>query len=260
MTDLHHEQFIRDNLDSVSNLAESREVKRLSQAWINAVAEHRYTYLFESLGRPIIQFPQDMVALQTLIWNIKPDLIIETGIAHGGSLIQSASCLALIDLTEAIEAGAQYKYEDTKRKVIGIDIDIRDHNRIAIESHPMSNWITMIEGSSIDPKTVDKVSKLAQEYEKVLVLLDSNHTAEHVLQELKAYSGLVTVGSYCIVYDTVIEDMPPNSFPDRPWGVGNNPMTAVFEFLRGNPQFEIDLEIQNRLQISVAPNGYLRRI
>ena len=201
-----------------------------------------------------------MVALQELIWLCQPDLIIETGIAHGGSLIFSASMLALLDYCEASRQGISLDPRMPTRKVIGIDIDIRRHNREAIESHPMASRIEMIQGSSIDADVIRNVSKRALEVERVLVCLDSNHTHEHVLKELEAYAPLVTLGSYCVVFDTVVEDMPEGSFPDRPWDKGNNPKTAVREYLKSHPEFEIDKQIDHKLLISVAPDGYLRRV
>ncbi len=219
----------------------------------------KYSYNFSCLGRPIIQYPQDMVAMQELIWQIKPDLIIETGIAHGGSLILSASMLALLDMTDAIETGSIIDPKQSKRKVLGIDIDIRAHNREAIEAHPMASRIQMIQGSSIASEIIGQVQDIAKNYERILVCLDSNHTHDHVLAELKAYAPLTTVGSYCVVFDTIVEDMPDNMFPDRPWGKGNNPKTAVWEYLKTHPEFEIDKEIENKLLITVAPDGFLRR-
>ncbi len=220
----------------------------------------KYSYNYSAFGRPIIQYPQDMVAMQELIWEIKPDLIIETGIAHGGSLIMSASMLALLDMCDAIESGATLNPRESKRKVLGIDIDIRAHNRAAIEAHPMASRIQMIQGSSIAPDIVEQVRQVAKGYERILVCLDSNHTHEHVLAELQAYAPLTSVGSYCVVFDTIIEDMPASMFPDRPWGPGDNPKTAVWEYLKTHPEFEVDRSIQNRLLITVAPDGYLKRV
>jgi cephalosporin hydroxylase len=219
-----------------------------------------YSYNFFWLGRPIIQYPQDMVAMQELIWQIKPDLIIETGIAHGGSLILSASMLSLLDYCDAIEQGTLLDPRAPRRRVLGLDIDIRAHNRSAIEAHPMANRIDMIEGSSIDPAIIAQVQGMACGYERVLVCLDSNHTHEHVLAELEAYGPLVSPGSYCVVFDTIVEDMPAEMFPNRPWGPGDNPKTAVWEYLKTHPEFEIDKEMDHKLLISVAPNGYLRRV
>lgn len=220
----------------------------------------KYSYNFAWLGRPIIQYPQDIVAMQELIWLIRPDLIIETGIAHGGSLIFSASMLAQLDMCDAIEAGVSFNPQESRRKVLGIDIDIRAHNLAAIQAHPMASRIQMIQGSSIAPELIKQVRQIASDYKRILVCLDSNHTHEHVLAELEAYASLASVGSYCVVFDTIIEDMPADMFPDRPWGPGNNPKTAVREYLKTNPDFEIDKQIDHKLLISVAPDGYLKRV
>jgi cephalosporin hydroxylase len=223
-----------------------------------ATLQSKYSYNFSWLGRPIIQYPQDMIAMQELIWKVKPDLIIETGIAHGGSLILSASMLAQLDYCEASENGETLNPRASRRKVVGLDIDIRAHNRYAIEAHPMAHKIDMIEGSSIDPVTIAKVYDKAKGYERILVCLDSNHTHEHVLAELEAYAPLTSVGSYCVVFDTIIEDMPADMFPNRPWKPGNNPKTAILEFLKTNDRFEIDNEMFHKLLITVAPDGYLK--
>lgn len=222
--------------------------------------QEKYSYNFEWLGRPIIQYPQDMVAMQELIWKTRPDLIIETGIAHGGSLIMSASLLALLDYCDAVVNGQMIDPSKPKRKVLGVDIDIRSHNRAAIEAHPMANRIEMIQGSSIDPVIIQEVRNRVKPRSRVLVCLDSNHTHDHVLAELEAYAPLVTQENYCVVFDTVINDIPPNIPPDRSWGPGNSPMTAVWEYLKTHSEFEIDKAIDTKLQISVAPNGYLKRI
>lgn len=205
----------------------------------------QYSYNFSWMGRPIIQYPQDMIAMQELIWDIKPDLIIETGIAHGGSLIYYASLLELIGEGE----------------VLGVDIDIRAHNKKEIEAHPMFKRIKMIEGSSIDLSTIEKVKEVANGKKRIIVSLDSNHTHEHVLRELELYAPFVTAGSYLVVFDTIVEDLPDGYFTQaRPWGIGNNPKTAVHAFLKSNENFVIDHAIDNKLLISVAPEGYLKRI
>jgi cephalosporin hydroxylase len=218
------------------------EIDKISNKFIAETAKVKYTYNFSWLGIQIIQFPQDMIAIQEIIWKVKPDLIIETGIAHGGSLILSASILELIGNGE----------------VLGIDIEIRPHNKKLIIEHSLSKRIKMIEGSSTDKKISEQVYKLAKGKKTILVILDSNHTHEHVLKELELYSPLVTKDSYLVVFDTVIENMPENSFPDRSWGKGNNPKTAVWEFLKNNDRFKIDKKIQNKLLITVAPDGYLK--
>jgi len=236
----------------------SQELCRSTKEWFLLANSFKYSYHFESLGRPIIQYPQDIVAVQELIWQVKPDLIIETGIAHGGSLILSASMLAQIDMCEAIERNDVFDPKISQRKVLGIDIDIREHNRMAIEAHPMASRIQMIQGSSVDSNVIKQVKQVALDYKRILVFLDSNHTHEHVIAELEAYAPLVTKGSYCVVFDTIIEDLPDDFFPDRPWGKGDNPKTAVWEYLKNHKQFEIDDNISNKLLITVAPDGYLR--
>lgn len=198
--------------------------------------------------------------MQELIWEVKPNLIIETGIAHGGSLIMSASMLAMLEYCDAATCGTTLDPATPKRKVLGIDVDIRQHNREAIEGHPMASRIEMIEGSAIDAGVIKQVFAFAGRYERILVCLDSNHTHDHVLAELTAYAPLVSVGSYCVVFDTAVEDLPKDLFPDRPWGPGDNPKTAVHQFLRSNSDFEINSSIDAKLVLSVAPQGYLRRI
>jgi cephalosporin hydroxylase len=220
-------------------------LREASLRWMLDTAKHKYTYNFTWMGRPIIQFPQDILAMQEIIWRTKPDLIVETGIAHGGSIVFYASMLELLGGTG---------------KVIGIDIEIRPHNRAAIEAHPMARRISMVEGSSTDERTVRRVRELAKGYERVMVVLDSNHTHDHVRRELELYSPLVRCGGYLVVFDTAVEMVPAELFPDRPWGPGNNPMTAVREFLATNDRFVIDEDFDHKLLISVAPSGYLRCI
>jgi cephalosporin hydroxylase len=224
-------------------------LRKAAQQFIEASTTPKYSYNFSWLGRPIIQYPQDIVAMQELIWSVQPDLIVETGIAHGGSLIFSASMLEL----NAACGGPK------DARVLGVDIDIRAHNRAAIEAHPMARRITMLQGSSIDPSIVAQVKAEARKRARVLVSLDSMHTHDHVLAELRAYAPLTTRGSYCVVFDTLIEDLPEDMYPDRPWKPGNSPKSAVQEFLRANSDFEVDTSIDNKLLISVANGGYLRR-
>lgn len=247
-----HQEIIKRFLDEVRVRIEANgrdsALRTAAHTFMVASTLPKYSYNFSWLGRPIIQYPQDMVAMQEIIWQTQPDLIVETGVAHGGSVIFYASLLELV----AACGGGQ-------GEVLGIDIQIRPHNRAAIETHPMSQRITIIEGSSIAPEVVQKVRERARGGQRLLVCLDSMHTHDHVLAELEAYAPLVSVGSYCVVFDTIIEDMPDDSFPDRPWGKGNNPKTAVWEFLRSHPEFEIDETIQNKLLITVAPDGYLIR-
>jgi cephalosporin hydroxylase len=242
--------FLREVKENIEGMGVDFDLQSLSRIWIRETLRHKYAYHFSWMGRPIIQYPQDIVATQEIIWSVKPDLIIETGIAHGGSLIFSASMLEL----NAISGGPQ------EAEVLGLDIDIRAHNRAAIEAHPMARRISMIEGSSVAPEVIAKVKAKAAGKSSVLVLLDSNHTYDHVLAELDAYALLTSRGSYCVVFDTVIEDMPDDVFSDRPWGKGNNAKIAVWDFLKSHPEFEIDKSIQHKLLITVAPDGYLRRI
>lgn len=237
------DNFEKEKQENICKLGMNDKLQIESKKWLEEVSKFKYSYNFTWMGRPIIQFPQDMIALQEIIWNVKPDLIIETGIARGGSLIFYASLLELIG-----ENG----------KVLGIDLDIREHNKIEIERHPMHKRIAMIQGSSIDESTANTVHSYAKDKKRILVLLDSNHTHEHVLKEMHLYSPLVTKGSYMIVCDTIIEDMSEDFFPDRPWGKGNNPKTAVKEFLKNNDRFVIDKEIENKLLITEHPDGYLK--
>lgn len=254
---MNHLEQVASNIEK---LGADKRLHASSVDWVRDTARLGYSYNFSWLGRPIIQYPQDMVAMQEIIWKVKPDLIIETGIAHGGSLIMSASMLALLDMCDAIEAGEKLDPKVSCRKVLGIDIDIRAHNRAAVEAHPMASRIQMFQGSSIEPEIIEQVLAVAANYSRIMVLLDSNHTHEHALAELEAYAPLTTIGSYCVVFDTVIEDMPEDFFPDRPWGPGDNPKTAVWEYLKSHPEFEIDKGIDNKLLISVAPDGYLKRV
>lgn len=237
------EQFELEIEERIRTYPEIDDLVSAAQQFNLVSNREKYSYNFSWMGRPIIQYPQDMIAMQELIWRIKPDIIVETGIAHGGSLIYYASILELIG----------------KGRVIGVDIDIREHNRLEIEAHPMYKRITMYQGSSIDDNVVSKVKAIVKPTDVVIVLLDSNHTHEHVFQELLKYHEMVSVGSYLVVFDTIIENMPKGMY-DRPWDVGNNAMTAVFEFLKNNKNFEIDYQIDNKLLISVAPKGYLKRI
>jgi cephalosporin hydroxylase len=238
-------EFIEERQERISKNAINEELTKAAHEFNIASNKAQYSYNFSWMGRPIIQYPQDMIAMQELIWEIKPDLIIETGIAHGGSLIYYASLLELIGHGE----------------VLGIDIDIREHNKTEIEKHPMFKRITMLEGSAVDATMAVKVKTFAQGKEKIIVVLDSNHTHEHVLEELKLYAPLVSINSYLVVFDTIVQNLPEGYFNQpRPWGIGNNPMTAVDEFLKHNDSFQIASEIDSKLLISVAPRGYLKRI
>jgi cephalosporin hydroxylase len=254
---MNNKDFEQRNETVISEMGKDVELEEVTRDWFNKASKREYSYHFTWMGIPIIQFPQDIVALQEIIFRIKPDLIIETGIARGGSIIFSASMLELIG---------------GDGDVLGIDIDIREHNRKEIENHPMMKRITMIEGSSTDESVINQVRKFAKNKKRVLVILDSNHTHDHVIKELRAYAPLTSRGSYCIVFDTVVEDMPIDwNWGERSWGVGDNPKTAVFQYLNeitekdikgsdgASLELEIDKSIDNKLLISVAPDGYLKR-
>lgn len=232
-------------------------LKKIANQFIAESVKSDYSYNFEWLSRPIIQYPQDIVATQELIWKVKPDLIIETGIAHGGSLVLSASILAMLDYCDAFEDGILLDPQKPKRKVVGVDIDIRAHNREALDKHPMRNRMELIEGSSIATDIINKVVEISKGFETIMVFLDSNHTHEHVLSELKAYAPLVTSGSYCVVFDSVIEDLTVPASSNRPWGPGNSPKSALYKYLKSNSNYHIDKSIQEKLLITVAPDGYL---
>ena len=254
MTDFNEE--IRQRLQATRSNA---SLQAAARAFTRSSIDAKYSYNFSWMGRPIIQYPQDVMAMQELVWATRPDLIIETGIAHGGSLVLSASLLALLDLADAEVGGTALDPRAPKRRVLGIDIDIRAHNREAILAHPMARRIDMLEGSSVAADIVEQVRHAAARNERVMVCLDSNHTHDHVLAELRAYAPLVTPGCYCVVFDTVIEDLEPGSFSGRPWDVGDNPRTAVAAYLAENADFVVDEELEAKLLISVAPGGYLRR-
>jgi cephalosporin hydroxylase len=236
--------------ERIADNGRNAALRKAADGFLRESIQPKYSYNFSWLGRPIIQYPQDIVAMQEIVWTVQPDLIVETGIAHGGSLILYAS---LLELNAACGGPPD-------ARVVGVDIDIRAHNRAAIEAHPMVKRITMIEGSSVDPAVVGQVGDVAAGRQRVLVCLDSNHTHAHVLAELRAYAPMTSVGSYCVVFDTVIEDLPAGMFPDRPWDPGNNPKTAVHEYLKSHPEFEVDRRVEDKLMISVAQGGYLKRV
>lgn len=238
-------KFFNEVASNVAGLRADSDLQALSRIWVREAGRHKYSYNFTWMGRPIIQFPQDMVAMQEIIWRVRPKVIIETGVAHGGSLIYYASLLELIGGDGV---------------VVGIDVDIRPHNRTEIERHPMSHRIRLVEGSSVDEATVNQARRLADGLGPVLVVLDSNHTHAHVLRELELYSSLVQKDSYLVVFDTLIEDMPDDLIKDRPWRKGDNPKTAVWEFLKSNPRFVVDKDVESKLLLTVAPDGYLKCI
>lgn len=252
-------QFSEERRTAIAGYAVDKEFEALSSQWRQMSMDKRYVYNFDWLGRPIIQYPQDIQAVQELVWATRPDLIIETGVAHGGSIILSASLLAMLDMCDAIEKGVTLDPRVSRRKVIGIDIDIRQHNRDAIEKHPMASRIELIQGSSISNEVIDQVRQASQGYQRVMVCLDSMHTHDHVLAELEAYAPLVTSGCYCVVFDTFVEDLPQGFFENRPWNVGDNPKTALHQYLKDHPEFEIDKTIDTKLMVTVAPDGFLLR-
>jgi cephalosporin hydroxylase len=240
-----HADYRQEKQQRIDGFADDAEFRALSERWRAMALERKYMNNFSWLGRPMIQLPMDAMAMQELIWNVKPDLVIETGVAHGGSVVLSASMLELLGQGE----------------VLGVDIEIRAHNRQAIESHPLAHRIRLIEGSSVAPEVVAQVRAAAAGKQRVLVFLDSNHTHDHVLAELNAYADLVSVGSYCVVFDTFVEDMPDDYvWTERPWGKGNNPKTAVWEYLRSHPEFQIDKSVEDKLLVTSAPDGFLRRV
>jgi cephalosporin hydroxylase len=223
----------------------SRDLKLRQKALdlIEQSDKFNWSYQWTWLGLPIIQMPPDIVATQEIIWEKKPQLIIETGVARGGSLIFYASILELIG----------------EGRVIGIDVEIRSHNRDSIERHPLSKRIELIESDSLSLDLNLNLSKICKDYERVMVILDSNHTHDHVLNELRLYSKFVTQGQYLIVADTIVEHIPEQSHRPRPWGVGNNPLTALNEFMTSNNSFIHDEVVNGKLLISSSPGGYLIR-
>ena len=239
------EKFKQERQERIIAQGDNKEIQDSTEKFINSSIASQYVYNFSWMGRPVIQYPQDLMALQEIIWEVKPDLIIETGIAHGGSLIFNASMLELLG---------------GNGDVLGIDIDIREHNRKEIENHPMIKRIKMIQGSSIDENIVKQVYDFAKNKNRIMIILDSNHSHDHVLQELQLYAPLVSLGSYLVVLDSIVEDLPDEFFKDRPWGKGDNPKTSVWEFLKSNNQFEIDKTIEKKILITVAPDGYLKRV
>lgn len=261
--------YVRRNIESAGQDA---GFVGLSQIWVRECIRHNYAQNFTWLGRPVVQVPQDLYAIQELIWACRPDLIIETGIAHGGSLVMSASMLALIDYCEAVESGKSLDPQASRRKVVGVDIDIRAHNRAGIESHPLRHKIHMIEGSSLAPDTGKKIAGQADGHARIMVFLDSNHTHDHVLEELELYAPYVSKGSYCVVWDTGVEDLPADMCADRPWGKGNNPKTAVREYMRrlndegrtardgGRLHLDYDGTIERKIMITASPDGFLKRV
>jgi len=214
----------------------------MSAWWVKAYVNSRLTHEVTWMGVPIIQFPQDICMMQELLWKVRPDVIVECGIAHGGSLVFYASLMELMG----------------KGRVIGVDVEIRHHNRLAINNHVMTHRIELIEGSSIDPQTAQKVKDRIQGAKKVMVVLDSNHSKEHVAQELKIYSDMITEGSYLVAMDgaqALVWDIPLA----KPGWRDDNPLVAIEEFIKQDKRFVIDGQY-NRLKVTSCPKGYLRRL
>jgi len=253
------DEFQEERRASISSMAKDYSLQEDSLGLLVKSVAHGYPYHFDWFGRPIIQFPEDIVVFQEIVWEVKPDLILEVGIARGGSLVLSASMLVMLDLMEDGTVTLLPNDRSKNRQVIGVDIDIRPHNRRAIEAHPLYPRIKLIEGSSVDDSTIEQVISGVSGYNKILVCLDSNHTHDHVLRELEVYGLLTTPGSYCLVYDTVIDDMPDKMFVEREWGQGNNPKTAVREFVSKHPEFEVNKRIGDKLLMTAAPSGHLYR-
>jgi len=232
----------------VLDLYSKKAFDTISREWIRVGWSQKYQYTFSWMGRPIIQLPEDMIRMQEIIFQVKPDVIIETGVAHGGSLIFYSS------LCKAMERG----------RVIGIDIEIRPHNRAAIEAHPLNDRITLIEGSSIAPEIVNKVQSLVKEGETVLVILDSNHSYEHVMAELESYAGLITSGSYIVATDGIMHDLTDVPRGNESWST-DNPAHAACDFAAKHPEFLIEQpawsfnESELDKNITHWPNAWLKR-
>lgn len=237
------EQFKKERQERLDGVAPDSPMVRSGREFFVESIAAKYSYNFDWLGLPVIQYPQDIVAIQEIVWRVQPDLIIETGVARGGSVVFYASLLELLG---------------GNGKVVGIDIDIRPHNLEAIRAHRLAHRIELIQGSSVEDGVVERVRALAAGCRRILVALDSNHTHDHVLAELRAYSGFVGAGSYLIVLDTCVEQLPAEFSRDRPWGPGNSPMTAVDQFLGENDRFAVDETMDRKLIVSVSPRGYLR--
>jgi cephalosporin hydroxylase len=239
-------EFFAERAADIEAMGKDEELRRKSIDWMQHADRYKYTYNFTWMGRPIIKFPADMVIQQELMWRLKPDLIIETGIAHGGSIIFSASMMEMMGI---------------EGEVVGIDIDIRAHNRALIESHPMMKRITLYEGSSTSPEIVEKVKKHLAGKKCVMVVLDSLHSHAHVYDELKLYAPMVTKDSYCILPDTFIEFFPKGYYSStRPWDVGDNPYTAMKQYLSETDLFEIDKSLTAKAMITETIDGYLKRV
>ena len=245
----------KDRLDYAEKVKNSEALDKLAKLFHQETAELKYAYNYDWFGRPIIQLPQDVVVMQEIIFDVKPDLIIETGVAHGGSLIFYSSMLHLLDLHDSKKGNIP-----TERSVLGIDIKIHDHNRDFILEHPFSDKICLHESSSVCDSIKPFIDQATNDKKSILVVLDSNHTEDHVYKELNLYSQYVTTKSYCIVFDSTIEDMPKEMFSNRDWGPGNNPRTAVNKFLSENSNFILDENIDNKPIITAAKGGFLKKL
>ncbi len=236
------EQFDADKIKNATSLGKDEELQKLALELIEKSDKHYHAYQWTWLDLPIIQSTEDILAAQELVWKVKPDVIIETGIAWGGSIVFYASLLQLIG----------------KGKIVGIDVALPQKNIDKIMSYPFSDRIELIQGSAVDQSIVDLAASHIKEGQTVMLMLDSNHTHEHVLKELEMYSHLVTKDSYIIVSDTIVEDIPTQEHRPRPWGPGDNPKTAVNAFLKGNDRFVLDEYYNNKILVTFDKGGYLR--
>jgi cephalosporin hydroxylase len=228
--------------------------------WMFDKTMWKYQYNFNWLNFPIVQYPQDVLAFQELIWYAKPDLIIETGVSQGGSVMFSASILAMIEYEEAYKNNTLLDPNNPNRMVLGIDIFLEEHTKKELENNALSKRIKILNGSSTDESIIKQVHEYSKNFNNIMVFLDSDHRCKHVLEELNNYASLVTIGNYCIVGDTIVEYMPEGAYVSRGWGRGNNPKNAVDLYLKENDLFEIDETIQNKLLITSCINGFLKRV
>ncbi|MDG1286926.1 MAG: CmcI family methyltransferase [Rickettsiales bacterium] len=246
MTEDPIKQFLDERHADIVKMGQDEELRQKSLEWMHHADKYKYTYNYSWMGRPVIKYPNDMMIQQELMWALKPDLVIETGIAHGGSIIFTAAMMEMMGIDG---------------EVVGIDIDIRKHNRDAIEAHPMMKRITMYEGDSVSSEMVEKVRAHTEGKKCVMVILDSLHSHEHVYKELQAYADMTTVGSYCVLPDTFIEFFPKGYYSDtRPWDVGDNPYTAMQQYMSEVNHFEIDKSLTHKAMITETIDGYLKRV
>lgn len=244
MTD-DRDEFQTQSRSKALAMGADPEIQRLDRELTIVSDEHDYSYMWNWLGLPIIQMPADIVVTQEIIWQNRPQVIIETGVARGGSVVLHASMLQLIG----------------EGQVVAVDIDIRPHNRAAVEEHPLAYRVTLIEGSSVEADVLDQLEAAIGDAERVMVVLDSNHTHEHVLAEIELYTRFVTPGQFMIVADTLVEDLPYQEHRPRPWGPGDNPKTAVDQYLKENPGvYEVDEVVNSKLLLTSSRGGYLRKL